>query len=88
MKLYLVNVKDFGVAQDRKRVFYIGFTKELNISFKFPLGSTSSDDRKLTLRDVIFDLQDSAVPALKKTKLIRMQSIIMSTLLELFPQFL
>lgn len=68
VKLYLVNAKDFGVAQDRKRVFYIGFKKELNISFKFPLGSTSSDDKKLTLRDVIFDLQDSAVPALEKNK--------------------
>lgn len=66
--LTLVNAKDYGVAQERKRVFYIGFRKDLNISFKFPEGSTTSDDSKLTLKDVIYDLQDSAVPALKNNK--------------------
>lgn len=64
--LTLVNAKDYGVAQDRKRVFYIGFRKDLNINFKFPKGSTENDEDKLTLRDVIWDLQDSAVPALEK----------------------
>lgn len=32
----LVNAKDYGVAQERKRVFYIGFRKDLKIHFKFP----------------------------------------------------
>jgi len=59
----LVNAKDYGVAQERKRVFYIGFRSDLNLQFKFPQGSTSDDERKLTLRDVIIDLKDSAVPA-------------------------
>jgi DNA (cytosine-5)-methyltransferase 1 len=31
----LVNAADYGVAQDRKRVFYIGFRKDLNINFSF-----------------------------------------------------
>ena len=31
--LTLVNAKDYGVAQERKRVFYIGFRKDLNIKF-------------------------------------------------------
>lgn len=61
--LNIVNAKDYGVAQDRKRVFYIGFRKDLNIDFIFPKGSTEEDDKKLTLRDVISDLQDTAVPA-------------------------
>lgn len=63
VSLTLVNAKDYGVAQERKRVFYIGFRSDLNISFKFPHGSTEDDSKKLTLRDVIWDLQDSAVPA-------------------------
>ena len=62
----LVNAKDYGVADERKRVFYIGFRKDLNICFKFPAGSTSDGKNKLTLRDVIWDLQESAVPANRK----------------------
>ena len=44
--LTMVNAKDYGVAQERKRVFYIGFRKDLGINFEFPVGSTSSDDKK------------------------------------------
>lgn len=62
----LVNAKDYGVAEERKRVFYIGFRKDVNICFKFPAGSTFDDKKKLTLRDVIWDLQESAVPANRK----------------------
>lgn len=68
VSLTLVNAKDYGVAEERKRVFYIGFRKDLNINFVFPKGSTSDDEKKLTLRDVISDLQDSAVPAGSKNK--------------------
>ncbi len=62
----LVNAKDYGVAEERKRVFYIGFRKDLGINFVFPKGSTSDDDKKLTLRDIIWDLQETAVPAGEK----------------------
>ena len=61
--LTLVNAKDYGVAEERKRVFYIGFRKDLHINFVFPKGSTTDDVKKLTLRDVIWDLQYTAVPA-------------------------
>lgn len=64
----LVNAKDYGVAQERKRVFYIGFRKDLNIDFSFPKGTTVKDEDKITLRDVIWDLQESAVPAADKNK--------------------
>ena len=64
----LVNAKDYGVAQERKRVFYIGFRKDLGINFEFPHGSTEDDEKKITLRDIIWDLQDSAVPAGPKNK--------------------
>ena len=66
--LNMVNAKDYGVAEERKRVFYIGFRKDLHIKFEFPKGSTESDDKKITLRDVIWDLQDTAVPAGKNNK--------------------
>lgn len=68
VSLTLVNAKDYGVAEERKRVFYIGFRNNLNINFIFPEGSTKDDDKKLTLRDVIWDLQETAVPTAPKNK--------------------
>ncbi|OOR83458.1 DNA cytosine methyltransferase [Moraxella canis] len=64
----MVNAKNYGVAQERKRVFYIGFRKDLNIDFQFPVGSTIEDDKKITLKDIIWDLQDTAIPALDKNQ--------------------
>jgi len=68
VSLTMVNAKDYGVAQERKRIFYIGFIKDLNIKFTFPEGSTAADDKKITLKDIIWDLQDSAIPAADKNK--------------------
>ena len=62
VSISLVNAKNYGVAQERKRVFYIGFRRDLNIDWQFPRGSTADDAKKLTLRDVIWDLQFTAVP--------------------------
>ena len=64
----LVNAKDYGVAEERKRIFYIGFRKDLKMDFGFPKGSTKDDAKKLTLRDVIWDLQDTAIPAGDKNR--------------------
>lgn len=66
--LTLVNAKNYGVAEERKRVFYIGFRKDLGIDFVFPKGSTEDDNSKITLKDIIWDLQDTAVPAGAKNK--------------------
>ncbi len=63
VSLTLVNAKDYGVAEERKRVFYIGFRNDLKIDFKFPEGSTKNDNKKITLREILWDLKDSAVPA-------------------------
>ena len=63
VSLTLVNAKDYGVAEERKRVFYIGFRNDLKIDFKFPEGSTKDDNKKITLREILWDLKDSAVPA-------------------------
>ena len=62
--VYLLNASDYGVPQDRKRVFYVGFRKDLHIMFEQP----KFYKKKSTLRDSIADLQDSAIPALVKNK--------------------
>lgn len=67
VSITLVNAADYGVAQDRKRVFYIGFRNDLNSNFLFPKGSTSERD-KLTLKDIIWDLQFNAIPADEKNR--------------------
>lgn len=67
VSLTLVNAKNYGVAQERERVFYIGFRKDLKIKFEFPKGSTEIEG-KLTLRDIIWDLKDTAISALDKNK--------------------
>ncbi|MDE7310143.1 MAG: DNA cytosine methyltransferase [Eubacterium sp.] len=63
VSLTMVNAKNYGVAEERKRVFYIGFRKDLHITFVFPKGSTEDDEKKITLKDIIWDLQDTAVPS-------------------------
>lgn len=68
VSLTLVNAKDYGVAEERKRVFYIGFRNDLNIKFVFPEGSTKNDKNKITLRDIIWDLQYTAIPSAHKNK--------------------
>lgn len=60
----LLNASDYGVAQDRKRVFYIGFKKILKIAFEFP----KPQEYKPVFKDVIWDLKNSAIPALEKNK--------------------
>ena len=53
VNVYRANAKDYGVAQERKRVFYIGFRDDLNLNFTFPEGSTKDDKNKITLRNII-----------------------------------
>lgn len=65
--LSLANAKDYNTPQERKRIFFIGFRKDLNINFIFPTGSTLTKN-KPTLRDSIWDLQETAVPANENNK--------------------
>ena len=61
----MLNANDFNVPQDRKRVFYVGFRKDLNIRFSFPEPMKKS---RPTLRDAIFDLQNTAIPSKDRNK--------------------
>ena len=60
----LLNAADFGVAQDRKRVIFIGFRSDLNINYSFP----NESDNVSCLKDIILDLEHNAVPAINKSK--------------------
>lgn len=58
----LLNAHDYEVPQDRKRVFFIGFRKDLNINFEFPEESLN----KKYLQDAIFNLKDNVLSAKEK----------------------
>ena len=65
VNLKMLNANDFGVPEDRDRVFYIGFRKDLNIhDFKYP----TPLQHKPTLREAIWDLKDNAIPAAAHNK--------------------
>lgn len=63
VNLKMLNANDFDVPEDRDRVFYIGFRKDLNIhDFEYP----TPLEHKPTLREAIWDLQETAIPAKEK----------------------
>lgn len=65
VNLKMLNANDYDVPEDRDRVFYIGFRKDLGIhDYEYP----SPLRKKPTLRDAIWDLKDTAIPALEKNK--------------------
>ena len=68
VSMHLVNAADYGVPQDRKRVFYIGFRNDLNVQFEFPKPTTATTESKLTMKDAIWDLRESAIPAKNRNK--------------------
>lgn len=54
----MVNACDYGVPQDRKRVFFVGLRNDLDFEFQFP----RPIGKKMTLRDAIGDLPDDPLP--------------------------
>lgn len=58
----LLNAHDYKVPQDRQRVFFVGFRKDLNMTFEFPKAFPT----KRYLKDIIWDLKDNALPAKEK----------------------
>lgn len=61
LSFQLLNASDYGVPQDRKRVFFIGYRNDLGINFQFP--NPITPENKVTLEDVIWDLKDNVLPA-------------------------
>lgn len=63
VNLKMLNACDYEVPEDRDRIFYIGFRKDLGIDdFEYP----SPVKQRVTLRDAIWDLQETAIPALER----------------------
>lgn len=65
VNLKLLNANDYDVAEDRQRVFYIGFRKDLGVKdFLYP----NPMKHKPTLRECIWDLRELAIPARDRNK--------------------
>ena len=62
----LLNAKFYNVPQDRSRVIFIGYHVDLKKRFNF--NSLVPDSCVSTLRDAIWDLRESAIPALANNK--------------------
>jgi len=58
----LLNAVNYGVPQDRKRVFFIGIRQDLDLTFQFP----NPLKNKRVLQDVIADIQNLVLPAKEK----------------------
>jgi len=56
VKYKLLNAKNFGVPQDRERVFIVGIRSDLNVGYEFPK-ETHSNGKYVTLKDAIWDLK-------------------------------
>jgi DNA (cytosine-5)-methyltransferase 1 len=59
----LLNVSDYGVPQDRKRVFFVGYRNDLGIEFEFPQPTTAK--HKIPLSAAISDLKENVLPAIQ-----------------------
>lgn len=57
----VINASDYGIPQDRKRIFFIGYRNDLGLNFTFPKPITPI--KKRTLKDAIYDLRDNVIPA-------------------------
>jgi DNA (cytosine-5)-methyltransferase 1 len=66
VSIELLNAGNYNVPQDRKRVIFIGYHVDLNRQFHFEL--LQKETRVQTLRDAIWNLRDSALPAIDKNK--------------------
>jgi len=60
----MLNASAYGVPQDRKRVFFIGYRKDLRKKFSFP----DQIKEKRTLKDAIWDLKDTVLSAQDKNQ--------------------
>lgn len=52
-----LNSLDYGVPQDRKRVFFIGIRKDFQFQYRFPKPLL----KKVTLKDSIWDLRNNSI---------------------------
>jgi len=56
----ILNAAGFGVPQNRKRLFFVGYRYDIPFPFEAPTPSSQS----LTVKDAIYDLRELAIPSL------------------------
>lgn len=59
VSLQLLNASDYGVPQDRKRIFFVGVRNDLNFDFEFP--SPTTDVLKIALKQAIGDIHEPPI---------------------------
>ena len=59
VSITMVNANDYDVPQERHRVFFVGYRKDLSKKFIMSAAKANS----VTLRDAIWDLQNTSKPA-------------------------
>lgn len=64
LSFQLLNAKDYDVPQDRKRVIFVGYRRDLNLRFEFPKPSKNV----VLLKDAVWDLKKNVIPAKTKNK--------------------
>ena len=57
----LLNTANYGVPQDRKRIFFVGYRKDLGLKFNFP--EPIILNKKVNLYQAIGDLKETVLPA-------------------------
>lgn len=62
LSFQMLNVSNYGIPQDRKRIFIIGYRKDLGIKFNFPKETTPL--KKTSLKATIGDIANNVIPAL------------------------
>ena len=62
LSFQLINANNYNVPQDRKRIIFVGYRKDLNKTFNFPKLQTY----KPVLKDAIWDLRKTAISAKEK----------------------
>ncbi len=60
VKVDVLSATDYGVAQDRKRIFIVGIRDDLDAEFEFPKPTHGLDSAqpKVTIRDAIGHLPE------------------------------
>lgn len=48
----IINAKNFGLPQNRERIFIVGFRKDLNVSY-FEYPNSISEQEKVTIKDIL-----------------------------------
>lgn len=64
LSMVKAKASDFGVPQDRERVFFIGYRGDMGFNFQPPM----PEKQRVTVREAIWDLRNTAIPGLPENR--------------------